>query len=660
MCKNLELRAGVYHFRLNIPTDLKPIIGKTAISETLRTGDKREANRRAAPLRKYWKAYFADLRASKAKGLTQDTLDKHLRAFLDRLQAEDTKERNRPTLPMPPDLALLAQRSDVGSRNEMDHRETIVNDLRSSLVNPYHPGADLDEQAEESFLNVRTPSGRRYIIQPLANTEGQSAQEKLNAVVAFVQRSGIAPNALIKDITTNEDLLEAATGAIQPRIEEVSIPAIEKPSDNFVPYAMVQDEIMSFMRDSRLNFPTDSIEFQQIAKGVTQKVIESHQIAIARAKGDAVAEKQLLETLLPPEPEPQTSPLLSVIFDLWKAEHLSTGGPHKTTSEFWSQVERFIDMHSDLPVHLITPVMVREFKDALLRYPKHMKKAEKELPFADRLALIDKTPERPVLSPRSVNDKSLGAIGAVLGYAKTNHYIESNPAAGIKVKVTKNKAPSRLPYTTEDLQTIFNFPIYTKSDRPKAGAGEAAYWLPLIGIFTGARLEEIGQLLVEDVKQKQGIWYFAMLTLDDSQEDAKHFKNAQSRRMVPIHSTLIKIGLLDYVKEQRAAGESKLFPLVKSAGKDIAQTGPWSKWWGRYARKHGGFGPKKVFHSFRHAAKDAFREAEVPSEIYDVLQGHTPISEGGKYGSGGSLKLLAKNMEKLSYDVNLGHLMKTD
>lgn len=130
--------------------------------------------------------------------------------------------------------------------------------------------------------------------------------------------------------------------------------------------------------------------------------------------------------------------------------------------------------------------------------------------------------------------------------------------------------------------------------------------------------------------------------------------------MVPIHSTLIKIGLLGYVEEQRAVGESKLFPLVKSAGKDIAQTGPWSKWWGRYARKHGGFGPKKVFHSLRHTAKDAFREAEVPEAIYDALQGHASLSEGRRYGSGGSLKLLAKNMEKLAYDMDLGHLFESN
>ena len=85
-------------------------------------------------------------------------------------------------------------------------------------------------------------------------------------------------------------------------------------------------------------------------------------------------------------------------------------------------------------------------------------------------------------------------------------------------------------------------------------------------------------------------------------------------------------------------------------------TANYSKWWGRYARKYGGFGEQKVFHSFRHTAKDAFRDSEIPKEHYDALQGHTGTSEGDKYGRGFSLKVLKKAMDQLHYDVDLSHL----
>ena len=39
----------------------------------------------------------------------------------------------------------------------------------------------------------------------------------------------------------------------------------------------------------------------------------------------------------------------------------------------------------------------------------------------------------------------------------------------------------------------------------KGGAGEAAYWLPLLALFTGARLEELAQLRVSDLASEEGL-----------------------------------------------------------------------------------------------------------------------------------------------------------
>ena len=68
---------------------------------------------------------------------------------------------------------------------------------------------------------------------------------------------------------------------------------------------------------------------------------------------------------------------------------------------------------------------------------------------------------------------------------------------------------------------------------------------------------------------------------------------------------------------------------------------------------------RKVFHSFRHTVKDAFREAEVPKEVYDAIQGHTVRDESGKYGRGYSLRRLADAMEKLAYPgLEISHLTR--
>ena len=473
----------------------------------------------------------------------------------------------------------------------------------------------------------------------------------------------------------------AALYAQHPELREM--PALERPQADITTRQLfieeldlairtgettyTHNEIIQFIWDNKLNIKEGSTDYYRIAQAIGEGILGVEQAALEGAKGNILGEKLAHQTLVPPlppepepveEPEPQTSPKLSEIFDLWKAEHLGAGSPPKTVGEFWTQMERFIDMHGDIPVHEVMPAMVRDFKDAMLAYPKHLKNAEKALPLDERLAL-GAAEDRATLSPRSVNDKCLGAVAAVLGYAASNQYIQHNPAAGIKVKVAKvSTRPNRLPYSAKDMKKIFNFPIYTKGHRPVGGAGEAAYWLPLLATYTGARLEEMGQLLVEDVKRDKGIWYFDMLNLDDqSQDNARHFKTEHSKRLVPIHSMLIKLGFLDYVKKRKDAGDARLFPLVKSANPDSQKTGPFSQWWGRYARKHGGFGAQKVFHSFRHAAKTAFRESGVQENVYDAIQGHAAQSEGRKYGEH-TLKTLAAAMEKLSYDVDLGHLIK--
>jgi integrase len=100
---------------------------------------------------------------------------------------------------------------------------------------------------------------------------------------------------------------------------------------------------------------------------------------------------------------------------------------------------------------------------------------------------------------------------------------------------------NRLPYDDNDLMLIFNSPVFRSGERPRAGGGEAARWLPLLALFCGARLEEIGQALVSDVKEQDGIAYLDINTLD--RQARKRVKNKSSRRRLPLHPELLRCGL---------------------------------------------------------------------------------------------------------------------
>ena len=214
--------------------------------------------------------------------------------------------------------------------------------------------------------------------------------------------------------------------------------------------------------------------------------------------------------------------------------------------------------------------------------------------------------------------------------------LRRQPGSGDQGSRPEANREKRLPYETEDLKAIFRSLVYSSGARPAAGAGEAAYWLPLLALFTGARLEELGQLLVTDVKRESGVCYLDINTLDEG----KSLKTRSSRRRVPLHAELIRLGFLKYVSKLPPQGSLWPDPKPDNKGK---LTGNWSKWWGRYARQEAGItDPRKVFHSFRHTFKDATRAAGIDEALSDALTGHSGGGVRRTYGRGYPIEKLAE------------------
>src|SRR5665213_3176731 len=82
------------------------------------------------------------------------------------------------------------------------------------------------------------------------------------------------------------------------------------------------------------------------------------------------------------------------------------------------------------------------------------------------------------------------------------------------------------------------------------------FWVPLIALHSGMRLGEILQLMKSDVKEENGIWYF-----DVNKGEGKSLKTASSKRRVPIHRSLIDLGLVYHVKQGQQSG--RIFPEIK-------------------------------------------------------------------------------------------------
>ncbi|MFM0037105.1 DUF6538 domain-containing protein [Paraburkholderia strydomiana] len=276
-------------------------------------------------------------------------------------------------------------------------------------------------------------------------------------------------------------------------------------------------------------------------------------------------------------------------------------------------------------VAMVTKVITR-FRQMVGKMP--VASIERKHVVAFKTALLDS-------GQTGVNtDKQLTMLRTLLAYAVNQGWMLADPSKGVRVGERRNAKAVRLPFDLPALKRIFTSPVYTEGQRPEGGGGAATYWMPLLALYTGARLEELAQLSPDDVHQASYVdasgsqasaWIIRISDMGEGQE----VKTATSRRRVPVHADLIALGFIDYV--QTITGP-RLFPLLKTDS-DGREGGLFGKWFGKHIRKIGIVDRRMVFHSFRHLLKHTMRECGITEEVSDAITGHASASVGRRYGA---------------------------
>ncbi|SYZ56810.1 integrase [Xanthomonas arboricola pv. juglandis] len=168
--------------------------------------------------------------------------------------------------------------------------------------------------------------------------------------------------------------------------------------------------------------------------------------------------------------------------------------------------------------------------------------------------------EKGASTPTLTNKQSyIGGRGGFFEWAMASgHYPKGdNPASGhVSYSQREKRARKKLSFKAYDraqIQTLF-------APEALAKLSESARWASLIGLYTGARASEVGQFLVKDVFEEEGI---ACIRISDEGEHQK-VKTEVSLRTVPLHPELLKMGFLRWVERKRKAGETRLFPAAKA------------------------------------------------------------------------------------------------
>lgn len=413
---------------------------------------------------------------------------------------------------------------------------------------------------------------------------------RLNTLRKRISDQGLLPESTVKNFHWNRDLgpylVESREEVLAPLIERYDMP-IEIGSKAF---DMLGDEYEKWhyefkTKAMRLNDEYGKIEFNE-------------------------ASSEVVETTYSQEDSADLSELIQAFI----TEHLR--------GESWSlnTEKSYLQMLSLLSRILgekklcteITRKDCRRVKEILSKLPVgHSVKKKTKGKTIQEIVKLDLEPK---LSVKTIN-KHLVTYSSLFKWGVTNDYVATNYFEGLSLKQANKNKPSREAFSQNEAQLILKELINNEKNLVRK---KYQKWGALIGLFTGARLNEVAQLTVDDIKEIDGILCFDI----NDNGDRKQLKNAASERIVPIHSKLLELGLLDYVKAVKNIGRERLlYELTYDANNKYGRNlGRWFNT--RFLVELGLKRKQLVFHSLCHTMVTELLRSGVETPLAKAVVGH--------------------------------------
>ena len=283
----------------------------------------------------------------------------------------------------------------------------------------------------------------------------------------------------------------------------------------------------------------------------------------------------------------------------------------------------------------------RSLRDVFNRWCESKHRSKDSIQACQRaLCLFEElTPKKPITElTRDDGDAFRAALGKLPSSSKTTKdrftwvkallrfahedlgWLPTSPWTSLKIFSTTER--TRRAWTNEEIETLLSQPTYTRGELPKAwnAGGVAAYWIPLLGLLTGARLSELAQLKTGDVSLKNNVINLC------NRDPQQRLKTSSSERSVPIHSELLRLGFATYISKQQAEGKDWLWSDLPR--REAKAGGFFSAWFGQN-RKRIGLDSDLDFHCFRHTVRTQLVAKNLSEPLIDRLLGHAPAGSTG-------------------------------
>ena len=361
--------------------------------------------------------------------------------------------------------------------------------------------------------------------------------------------------------------------------------------------------------------------------------------------------------------ESSPSPLFSEVIPKHLDQLRRNKRREQTIKETQQTYEDVIELIGDKPISEYSNIDGRDYRTSIISLPRNRKKIKQYRDFNLHELLKMDVPEEDRMTGET-QTKLISRMTSLWNFLIDEYpeYVTQNVFKKKSVTITSKKAKDkRESFTDEDIQTIFHHKNFLPSIF-ETNANQIIkypyYWIPILACLMGARLEEICQMRVTDVKKVNGIWVYRIREEGDYGSEVTKVKNPYSERDIPLHPELIDtLNFLQYVNHIKKMKQERVFWELPKRG-DVYSKNVGRFFNQKYLVKIGLKKKGKSFHSLRHSVETNLTNANVNGRFIDFLQGHSQKGVGGSvYMKGIKPDVLLNDcIEKLIWDVDWAKL----
>lgn len=476
-------------------------------------------------------------------------------------------------------------------------------------------------------------------------------------------------NAALQNIPFGQEADEIAKR--QAEIHKLSRRAISGDT------AVIEDLVDRVISSQGIVIGKHSEEYQQFVDIAFKTVIDVLQVHVSQLQGDFDAQprsKVVRDALKGKSSKASSGETIIELFDQYAQIRVEEG---RKRANGIAQDRMVLRQFSEFvgPSRAISTITVndaRSFRDILRKVPTGYSKKKDYAGLTIRQA-VEKAERDGAkrLSPKT-RGRYMSTISPFFDWLRSEGRIDYQPFDGLHQKTVKGDNPLP-PFSTDQLNQILTSPLFVGFERNgrehqsgNVQSDDWRYWIPLIGLFTGARVTEIAQLNVDDVVKhlvssgdaSSGPNDRYFFEFKEDPRTGQQIKSKQQRN-VPVHSKLVLLGFINFYTKQvtraNRNGNRQLFPELTIKGADGKFGDVPSRFWRDYLEainvKSGSDG--SGFHSFRHTIADRLRKAGfMDKEFGPIILGHSDKSVTTGYGvtTQGTDRMRVDMLESVTFD----------